>query len=85
MKNNLNHEWLSYKVTPEAHKTIVDFFTRLDKNTVENTFATPYKGEAFSEDEVEIKTAMLFNFFLNTVLGATDNLSSEDNASEGST
>ena len=80
MKNSMNHEWLTYKVTPEAHKTIVDFFTRLDKNTVEKTFATPYKGVYFSEDEVEIKTAMLFNFFLNAVLGATDDLGSNDNS-----
>lgn len=59
---------VTYTVSPEIHRTLVDFFSRLDLDTATEVLGIPWHGEAFSEPEREIKAQLLFQFYFNELL-----------------
>lgn len=59
---------IKYTVSPEMHQTLVDFFSRLDINTVNRVLSTPRGNEVFSKEEREIKEHILFQFYFQELL-----------------
>lgn len=50
-------------VTKEMHKTLYDFFSRLEPGVVKTVLSRTHDSVTFSEDEIDIKATILFGFY----------------------
>lgn len=62
------NQMIQYRVNYEVHKTLLDFFSRLDRDTVERLLSIPRSGVKYTEPECEIKADLLYQFYFNELL-----------------
>ena len=63
---------IKYAVSQDVHEALLQFFERLDKKTEQAVLSAPKNDVVFSEVEKEIKSELLFQFYLNRLLVAQE-------------